>query len=208
MKHRSVNKGDILQVKIVLLDVDPPIWRRVLVPASLTLRRLHETVQAAMGWLDQHLYEFQIGDRRYGTLDPEYNPMGSTVANDRAVKLSTLVEKGIDRLYYTYDFGDDWRHEIIIEDIRAGESDVDYPVLVEGAGHCPPEDCGGAPGFQAFLEAITNPAHPDHEDALDWYGDSYDPEDIEREVLDAQLSRIARSRRGGLKARGRPHKNA
>jgi hypothetical protein len=208
MQHEAVNKGDILQVKIILLDVDPPIWRRVLVPASLTLRRLHETIQAAMGWLDQHLYEFQIGDRRYGTPNPEYNPMGSTVANDSAVKLSTLVEKGIDRIHYTYDFGDDWRHEIIIEDIRPGEPDIDYPVLVEGARHCPPEDCGGPPGFQAFLEAITNPTHPEHEDALDWYGDPYDPEDIEREVIEAQLSRIARSRRGGLKARGRPRKNA
>lgn len=204
--RQAVNKNDILQIKITLLDVEPPVWRRVLVPASLPLRRLHETIQAAMGWLNQHLYEFRIGERRYGVPDPEDDGSGPTLANDNFVKLSSLVEQGIDRFHYTYDFGDDWRHTIVIEDVRPGEAGIDYPVLVEGVRRCPPEDCGGPPGFQAFLEAITDPGHPQHKETLGWYLEPYDPDDIERDIIDAQLSRVARSRRGGLKARGRPRK--
>lgn len=204
--RQAVNKNDILQIKITLLDVEPPVWRRVLVPASLPLRRLHETIQAAMGWLNQHLYEFRVGERRFGVTDSEGGV--STMANDSWVKLLSLVEQGIGRFHYVYDFGDDWRHEIVIEDIRPGEPGIDYPVFVEGARRCPPEDCGGPPGFQAFLEAVTNPAHPEHAETLDWNGEPYDQDDIERAIIDAQMSRIARSRRGGLKARGRPRKEA
>jgi hypothetical protein len=206
--RQAVNKSDILQIKITLLDVKPPVWRRVLVPASLPLRRLHETIQAAMGWLNQHLHEFRIGERRFGVPDPEDGASASTLANDSLVKLSSLVEQGIDRFHYVYDFGDDWRHEIVIEDVRPGEAGIDYPVFVEGVRRCPPEDCGGPPGFQEFLDAVTNPAHPEHADTLDWNGEPYDPDDIERIIIDAQISRIARSRRGGLKARGRPRKEA
>jgi len=201
----KVQKTDVLQIRITLLDVEPPVWRRVLAPATLPLKRLHDTIQAAMGWLDQHLYEFRVGERRYGAPDLEDAP-GSGVVDARLVKLSALVEKGIDRFLYVYDFGDDWRHEIVIEDVRPVEPGVDYPYLVDGARRCPPEDCGGPPGYMAFLDAITNPDHPEHEAALEWYGEPFDPEDIERYILDAQLSRIARSRRGGMKARGRPRK--
>jgi len=194
-------KTDIFQIRITLLDVEPPVWRRVLAPATLPLKRLHDTIQAAMGWLDQHMYEFRIGDRRYG--DPGLGE-GLEFSDDRFIKLSSVVAKGVDRFLYTYDFGDGWQHEVVIEDLRPAEPGVDYPRLVDGARRCPPEDCGGLPGFMAFLEAITNPNHPEHADALEWFGEPYDPEDIERHIIDAQLSRIARSRRGGLKARGRP----
>lgn len=199
-------KTDILEIRITLEDVEPPVWRRMLVPAGLSLRRLHDTIQAAMGWLDQHLHEFRIGDRRYGTPIPDDDGWGPRIADDSNVKLSSLVEKGIDRFLYIYDFGDDWRHEVVIEGVRPAEPGVDYPVFVAGARRCPPEDCGGPPGYAAFLEAIGDPEHPDHADALEWYGDPYDPDDIEQYIIEVQLSRIARSRRGGLKARGRPRK--
>ena len=119
---------------------------------------------------------------------------------------SSLVQHGITRFDYIYDFGDNWQRQIIIEEARPREPEIDYPILVEGARRCPPEDCGGSSGFQNFLKAITDPSHPEHFDALDWYEDQYDPDDIEREVIDIQLSRIARSRKGGMKARGRPRK--
>lgn len=199
-------KTDILEIRITLEDVEPPVWRRVLVPAGLSLRRLHDTIQAAMGWLDYHLHEFRVGERRYGTPLPDGETWGARVASDSNVKLSSLVEKGIDRFLYIYDFGDDWRHDIVIEGVRPAEPGVDYPVFVAGERRCPPEDCGGPPGYEAFLEAISDPEHPDHADALEWYGDPYDPEDIEQYIIEVQLSRIARSRRGGVKARGRPRK--
>lgn len=199
-------KRDILEVRITLQDVEPPVWRRVLVPAGLSLRRLHDTIQATMGWLDYHLHEFRVGERRYGTPLPDDDSWGPRIADDNNIKLSSLVEKGVDRFLYIYDFGDDWRHEVVIEGVRPAEPGVDYPVFVAGARRCPPEDCGGPPGYEAFLEAISDPEHPDHADALEWYGDPYDPDDIEQYIIEVQLSRIARSRRGGLKARGRPRK--
>lgn len=198
-------KTDILQIKITLLHLKPAVWRRVLVPAGLNLKRLHDTIQAAMGWYDQHMYEFRIGDRRYGARDVDggFDP---DLADANNIKLSTLVEKDVERFFYVYDFGDDWRHEVVIENTRPGEPGIDYPILVEGQRRCPPEDCGDPPGFEVLLEAISDPDHPYHEDALDWHGEAYDPDDIERTIIDAQLSRIARSRRGGMKARGRPRK--
>ena len=161
-----------------------------------------------MGWFNQHLYEFRIGTSRYGVPEMEGGRVASAVSNDNFVKLSSLVERGINRFDYIYDFGDNWRHEIIIEEARAGEPGIDYPIFVEGARHCPPEASGGPSGFQDFLKAIADPSHPEHFDALDWYGEQYDSDHIEREVIDIQLSRIARSRKGGMKARGRTRKKA
>jgi len=195
---------DVVQIRITLRDVEPPVWRRVEVPASLTLKRLHETIQGAMGWLDRHMYEFRVGQRRYG--DPAIVGPEPDLANAAFVKLSSLVENGVARFLYVYDFGDDWRHDITVESVRPAEPGVDYPVFVDGARHCPPEDCGGPPGYQGFLETMGNSDHPEHEEALDWYGEPFDPDDIERDSIDAMLSRIARSRRGGLKARGRPRR--
>ncbi|GER08830.1 hypothetical protein GCM10007972_24790 [Iodidimonas muriae] len=198
-------KTDILQIKITLLHLKPVVWRRVLVPAGLSLKRLHDTIQAAMGWYDQHMYEFHVGERRYGARDFD-DGLDPGVADANNVKLSSLVANGVERFLYVYDFGDDWRHEIVIEAAKAAEPGIDYPIFVDGERRCPPEDCGGPPGFEALLEAISDPDHPDHEDVLDWLGEPYDPDDIERYIIDAQLSRIARSRRGGMKARGRPRK--
>jgi hypothetical protein len=121
MATPRLTRSDIVQIRIALLQVEPEVWRRVLVPATLPLHRLHATIQAAMGWLDQHLYEFRADARRYGELDPD---LGSAVIAARTVKFSGLLEKGVDRLLYTYDLGDDWRHEIVVEDIRPGEPGV------------------------------------------------------------------------------------
>jgi hypothetical protein len=196
--------AEMLQIKITLLDVAPPIWRRVLVPPDLSLRRLHDTIQVTMGWYDQHLHEFEVGGRRYGEPADMADEFGPRAAKDSLVKLATLVERGVKCFLYTYDFGDDWRHEVVIERTLPAEPGAEYPRFVDGERRCPPEDCGGPPGFEAFLEAITDESHPEHAELLEWYGEAYDPNDIERETIVVQLSRIARSRRGGLKGRGKP----
>lgn len=200
-------KRDLLQVRVALLGVTPPVWRRVLVPAGLSLRRLHDAIQAAMGWLDQRRHEFHIGDRRYGMPQPYVEAPDSRIADDRHVKLSTVLAKGIERFLYLYDESVNWRHEVAIETVRAAEPGTDYPILLEGERRCPPDGIGGPAGFAAFLAAIGDPDHPQHYDALDWYGEPFDPDDIERHIVDVQLSRIARSRRGGLKAPGRPRRS-
>ena len=83
--------------------------------------------------------------------------------------MRTLIGRGVERLLYVYDFGDDWRHDVIIEDVRDGAPDIDYPAFVAGERRCPPEDVGGAPGFMQFLEAALNPFHDEHEEVLTWY---------------------------------------
>ena len=195
---------EVAQVKVTLLDVAPPIWRRVLVPLDLSLRRLHDTIQVTMGWYEQHAHEFEIGERRYGEPDAWTDGLGPRVHKDSSIELAALLERGVERFYYTYDFGDDWRHEILIERTLSADPAAEYPCFVAGERRCPPEDCGGPPGYEAFLEAVTDPRHLRHAEVLDWYGEPYDPEDIERETIVVQLSRIARSRRGGLKSRGMP----
>ena len=152
----------VIRLKIELDDTDPPIWRRVEVPATITLKDLHRIIQAAMGWDDDHLFAFQIGRQS---------------ASSR-VKLAELAAQRIKRIDYLYDMGDSWQHTLRIEKKLAADPAASYPRLVDGAGCCPPEDCGGIPGFYAFLEAIADPQHPDHEDCLDWYGGPFDPADM------------------------------
>jgi hypothetical protein len=161
------SEGDpILQVKISLLGVsDPPVWRRLLVPADIRLDRLHGVIQATMGWEDYHMHVFVDGARRYGLADRELGHQ-----DEREVTLSRLLKRARERIRYTYDFGDDWEHEILLEGVLTAEPDVRYPLCLAGKGACPPEDCGGVWGYQDLRDALAYPAHERHEEMLEWLG--------------------------------------
>lgn len=197
---------DIVQIKITLLGTDPPVWRRLLVPAELNFARLHDCIQVSMGWTFSHLHEFRIGDRRYGVPVAEFADPAYPIYRDSTLKLSAVLARGIRRFHYTYDFGDDWQHEIEIEQTLPAQPGMETPRFVDGQRRCPPEDCGGVPGFKEFLEAMADPNHPEHQAVWNWYGDDYDPDDIEKYIIDIQLDRIAAARRGGIKGRGKPKK--
>jgi hypothetical protein len=158
--------GDpIYQVKVTLMGVEnPPVWRRVLVPAAVRLDRLHEVIQAAMGWQNAHLHAFIAGQTYYGVPDPELR-----YRDERTTRLNDLVKPG-DRLLYTYDFGDDWEHEITIEEATVAEPGMSYPLCVAGQGACPPEDAGGWPGYARLVQILTEPGHEEHQDMLNWLG--------------------------------------
>jgi len=188
----------IVRLRIELSDMDPPIWRRVDVPADFPLRRVHDVIQAVFDWLDYHLHQFEIGDRLYGA--PEYDDAeigGARLYSDRNIRLGALLDRGVERFVYRYDFGDDWEHVVTVEGVLEPEEGVDYPILVDGARRAPPEDCGGPPGFDAFLEAMLDEAHEEHEAVMDWYGEPFDPDDLELEAAEAMLGRIRASRRKG-----------
>lgn len=170
---------DIIRLKIELDDTDPPVWRRIEVAASTTLKQLHSAVQAAMGWHDSHLHEFEVGRRRAS---------GST-------SLADLAAARIKRFGYHYDMGDSWQHTLRIEQVQPAEPGVAYPRLVDGAGRCPPEDSGGLPGFYEFLDALADPHHPDHDDLLDWHGGPFDPLDMDAKTIEKRLARLAPRRR-------------
>ena len=161
------------QLKITLQNTKPPIWRRLQVRAGMTLPRLHDTIQIAMGWTDSHLHQFIIGGVAYGLPDPEF---GDDMRSEQRVKLDRVIAAEKDRLVYEYDFGDSWTHLILLEKILPPDPNVHYPRCLAGKRACPPEDVGGVWVYAAFLEAIGSRDHPEHEEMLDWCGGAFDPE--------------------------------
>ena len=187
----------IARVRIELQDIEPRIWRRVDVPLSSTLLALHDFIQFAFRWTDSHLFEFEIGDRRYG--QPEYDRyVDERLYKAARIRLKTVIDRGIDQFPCVYDFGDNWRHDLFIEDVRDGERDVDYPAFVAGERRGPPEDVGGVTGFMEFLEASRNPLHEEHEAVVRWYGRRFEPDDIDEQRVRMSFEMLAARRRGPL----------
>jgi Plasmid pRiA4b ORF-3-like protein len=185
----------IYQIKVTLLGTDPPIWRRLLVPADLTLQQLHHILQIAMGWEDDHLHEFRIGQQRFGTHDPMEGVFGgSRTASERTARLFSVLGRAGMKAVYTYDFGDSWEHQIVVEKRLAPEPGHAYPACVAGERQGPPEDCGGIPGFYNLLEAIRDPEHEQHAELLEWVGGGFDPEDFSVEEVNRQLAGLQRRR--------------
>ncbi|WP_242095735.1 plasmid pRiA4b ORF-3 family protein [Sphingomonas sp. CROZ-RG-20F-R02-07] len=185
----------VARLHIVLNDIEPVIWRRVDVPVTASLKMLHGIVQAAMSWENYHLWHFEVGDRRYGVPDPMWPDSGMAAA--RNVKLAGLIDREIRELLYTYDMGDDWRHTITVEAVGPGEPDVKYPRFVDGQRRGPPEDVGGLPGFELFLNAMADPAHEEHDRLREWYGGPYNPDDIDERFTRRAVAAIAIRRHAG-----------
>jgi hypothetical protein len=161
----------IYQLRIALDGVEPPIWRRVLVPGAFTLDRLHRVFQFAMGWSDRHLHVFDIDGVQYGVPDPDGL---LEVSDELDTRLDAVAAKGA-RLRYTYDFGDWWEHDVTVEDVGPADPDARYPMCTGGECACPPDDVGGPAGYRDFLAAYSDPAHPDHEAMHVWLGRAFDP---------------------------------
>ena len=177
----------IYQIKVVLTDIEPPIWRRMEVPGDISLRKLHNILQAVMGWETRHLHEFVIGGEHFGEPDPE---RGYEMRDDRKTRLYQVVPRQGDRLDYIYDFGDDWWHELIVEKIDPPKPGAVYPMLIGGERNAPPEDCGGLPGYAHLLEAIRDPEHPEHEELMARVGGRFDPEAFDAVEAKRRLKRI------------------
>lgn len=183
---------EIATMRIELMHSDPPIWRMVEVPTSITLKVLHDIVQAAMGWLDYHLWEMVIDGQTYSLpMDEDWGTAPPKVASRK--RLRDVLAPGTTRIDYVYDFGDNWEHSLIISDVRAGDPGTAYPRFIAGQRNCPPEDCGGIPGFYEMLEAKADPEHPDHADVTEWL-DDYDPNELDVFPINGLLGRIAARR--------------
>jgi hypothetical protein len=192
----------VARLRIALSDTDPEIWRRVEMPVEASLKMLHDVIQAAMGWQDYHLWEFETDGRRYGLPDPDWPDETLTAAKN--VKLKALIDRGIRQLDYMYDMGDSWDHSVTIEAVGPAERSTKYPRYVDGARRCPPEDVGGTPGFENFLEAINDPGHPDHAELIEWYdecyGGAYDADTIDELFTRRRVAAIAIRRAAGKAA--------
>jgi len=157
-------------LKIVLLDIEPDIWRRFMVPGSITMDRLHDVIQIVMGWTDSHLHEFTISKKRY-TEYPEEEEHGLECGRYR---LGDLIKQNGRKFNYLYDFGDSWLHKVTLEDSRYSNSKLRFPIAcLEGARACPPEDVGSIPGYYEFCKILKDPDHPEHESYKTWVSGFY-----------------------------------
>lgn len=179
----------IYQLRISLDDSNPEIWRRVLVPGKLSVDKFHLITQIVMGWSNSHLYEFEIQSKKYTNPDYGFDDMGSLPppANAKKVKIADVLSKK-DRFNYLYDFGDGWTHSIVVEEILEPSDLFHYPVCLDGANACPPEDCGGIHGYYHLLEDLEQKDSEEYLEAMAWIGGqfnhtSFDPNRVNRDVL-------------------------
>jgi hypothetical protein len=184
----------IARLKVTLEYSDPVIWRRIEVPLTASLQALHEVIQAVMLFENYHLFEFVTGKRgretRYAIPDPDGD--FTETMDARKTTLGQLTEAGVTRLIYTYDFGDDWRHTILVESVVSADPALDYPRFIEGANRAPPEDVGGQPGFEHFLSVTADAAHPEHADITQWYGRTFNPKDIAEAEIAVRIRKLAK----------------
>ena len=173
---KSPHKPQNIRMHIKLAHIEPPIWRRILVPADITLAQLHEAIQSVMGWTRSHLHEFRIDETKYGIPDEISWDSSDRVRPEGDVFLHDVLNHAEQTFTYVYDFGDDWHHELVVEEILETESDQRGAYCLGGERNCPPEDVGGPFFYPEFLRAIADPSHEDHEHFSEWVGDDFDPE--------------------------------
>jgi hypothetical protein len=193
MSQHTPAHNVIVQIKVKLLGVaKPPVWRRLQLRADTRLDHLHEILQAALGWENYHMHVFSFGEEEFGNPDPELG-----FSDERHVTLGELIDLGA-RFRYTYDFGDDWQHEITVEDLLEADPDTHYPALLAAKGACPPEDCGGPWGYANLRQILADPNHDEHQDMLDWLGlgnaSEFDPAAVATEAIDYELALSGSSR--------------
>ncbi len=180
----------IVEVKVTLEDIEPAVTRMLQVPLDIRLDRLHLTLQAAMGWTNSHLYMFAAQGATWGVPDPDFG--GDDLPANKTTLAEVLTDTGVQSIRYIYDFGDSWEHKLEIGKIADPVAGELYPRLTDVAGHCPPEDVGGFPGYDAFLEAMADPTHPEHADLKEWHGGAFDPKTPPADELRFEVLRLAK----------------
>ncbi|HUJ09943.1 MAG TPA: plasmid pRiA4b ORF-3 family protein [Verrucomicrobiae bacterium] len=181
---------NVLQLKVTLRDISPPIWRRVVVPDNFTLGDLHYVIQGAMGWDNCHLHAFRMGGVEYTGTMPDGRVdfgFGPPTKHEDDVLLGQIILRKGQRFTYEYDFGDGWLHEILVEKIEPASQAYRKPVCLAGKRACPPEDCGGAPGYAHVLHVLRSAKTSEEHEFREWVGD-YDPEQFDVASVNQRLS--------------------
>lgn len=170
--------SNVCQLRITLCGTKPAVWRRILVPESYTFYDLHVAIQNAMGWTDSHLHCFEKREQGKGYRSPllvidctyateEYEREVPTLYDTESPIIS-IFKKEKDSITYVYDFGDNWEHDVVLEKILVKDSKQKYPVCVDGALACPPEDCGSIPGYYECIKATEGKGN---KELAEWVGD-------------------------------------
>lgn len=155
--------------------------------ADMGLDGFHHVIQCAMGWENSHLHRFIVGQTSYTEANPE---MEDEMLDESEYTISQLAPRARKKFHYEYDFGDSWNHELLVEKVLPPDPTFKHPVCVAGANACPPEDCGGMPGYYETLAALANPKHPDHADRKEWIGGEWDAEWFDLDGTNAALKHI------------------
>ncbi|MDA8394960.1 MAG: plasmid pRiA4b ORF-3 family protein [Candidatus Dormibacteraeota bacterium] len=196
--------ADIYQLKITLKGVEPPVWRRLQVSAGIDLRQLHLLLQVVMGWHNEHLYEFRVGRRYFGEPEPKswaVGGLGRPTLDAGNTRLLEIAPRARSKFLYTYDMGDSWEHQTLVEKVTTPEPGVHYPTCLAGERACPPEDCGGVWGYADILAALRDPDAPESAERLEWLGDVFEPDKFDLAGVNAQLSRWGTPGRTGRSSR-------
>ena len=187
-RRRPKQTPVVYQIKVTLKGIDPPIWRRIQT-RDCTLDDLHALLQIATGWEFEHCYSFKIGGVEFSDQDAMYD---EEIQDAFDTKLSDVIpaHNRRPRFEYAYDFGDDWVHQLIVEERLQPEPGMKYPVCVAGARACPPENCGGSWGYADFVEAVHDPKHRRHEEFVEWLGDEFDPEAFDAKKVTREMRKV------------------
>ena len=178
--------GDAFEIRAALRNVEPTVWRTLSVPVHLSLGDLHEILQVAFGWQNSHLHDFVVGEARFGMTDVEDELF---CIDEHAAPLGAVARSG-SSFVYRYDFGDSWEHEIRVERVvPSAEANI---VCTGGARACPPEDCGGVPGFVHLLEVLAHPGHDEHAEMRTWVGNRYDPTKFDLAGINKKLATLSK----------------
>jgi hypothetical protein len=204
MSTRNFAARRVWQVTITIADIEPAIWRRLLLPQDLNFAQLHEVIQAAFGWTDSHLHHFIVGGLVVGA--PEFDEDGFNkrrTFNASEVFLRDLLLHDLDepRILYEYDFGDSWVHWIAFDSELDEEPGQTYPQVVDGRRSGPPEDAGGPFGYEEFLKAWRNPKHREHKAMRAWAPAGFDPEAFDRDKIQKAIKSALRKCKGGCRFR-------
>ncbi|MBK7781000.1 MAG: plasmid pRiA4b ORF-3 family protein [Ardenticatenia bacterium] len=169
---RTVGPAPIFQFKITLKRSKPPIWRRVLMSSAGSPADLHEVIQRSMGWYDVHLHEFDVGGLRVGVPDPDWDD--GEVEHEAKFPLRKVFGAPKTKVLYTYDFGDDWEHVVLLEAILPADPTCVLPRCIAGARARPPEDVGGIWGYEEAPASLKDPADPEHASWKEWFPEDFD----------------------------------
>ncbi|MGH8219249.1 MAG: plasmid pRiA4b ORF-3 family protein, partial [Steroidobacteraceae bacterium] len=176
----------IYELYLELEDIKPLIWRWLLVPASITLPKLHDLLQLAMGWTNSHLHSFTFGKKTFGMADvDDFGKLD--MLDERKQTLEAALGHSAREFIYEYDFGDSWRCRIAVKPLSRANLDWSYPLCTGGARAAPPDDVGGSTGYEDFLAAIKDPKHEEHENMLIWIGGAFDPEGFDLNAINRIL---------------------
>jgi hypothetical protein len=174
----------IFQFKIILKNIEPKIWRRFQVKDNITFADMHRIILVVMGWDGSHLHQFVWNKHDYiGSVEH----MPGDVEDERKISINQIFKEIKTKLVYEYDFGDDWEHDLILEEILEDDRKIKYAYCLDGKNNCPPEDCGGPWGFADMMDKLKSADSEEKEELLEWLGDDYDPSFFDLKKINEEL---------------------